>query len=68
MHGNFAISRNDLYHDTAKPLTQTELDFAEYGPLYAARKKVYPQTVSRTCGRTCSTRSSVCSKVTVASA
>src|SRR5215472_18662830 len=27
-----------------KPVTQEEMDFDDYGPLYAARKKVYPQS------------------------
>jgi len=31
-----------------KPVTQEEMDFDDYGPLYAARKKVYPQSVSGT--------------------
>jgi cytochrome c oxidase accessory protein FixG len=31
-----------------KPITQQELDYDDYGPLYAARKKVYPQSVSGT--------------------
>ena len=31
-----------------KPLTPQELQYDNYGPLYAARKKVYPQSVSGT--------------------
>jgi cytochrome c oxidase accessory protein FixG len=31
-----------------KSLTQAELEYDDYGPLYAARKKVYPQSVSGT--------------------
>jgi cytochrome c oxidase accessory protein FixG len=31
-----------------KPITQEEMDYDDYGPLYAARKKVYPQSVSGT--------------------
>jgi len=29
-----------------KPLAPIAVDFDDYGPLYAARKKVYPQSVS----------------------
>src|ERR1700756_1215429 len=31
-----------------KPITQTELEYDDFGPLYAARKKIYPQSVSGT--------------------
>jgi cytochrome c oxidase accessory protein FixG len=30
----------------SKSLTQAELEYDDYGPLYAARKKIYPQSVS----------------------
>jgi len=30
------------------PVLPTEVDFEDFGPLYAARKKVYPQSVSGT--------------------
>src|SRR5579859_4679672 len=29
-----------------KPITPQEMSYDNYGPLYAARKKVYPQSVS----------------------
>ncbi len=32
----------------SKPITPQELAYDDYGPLYAARKKVYPQSVSGT--------------------
>ena len=35
-----------------KPLAPIAVDFEDYGPLYAARKKVYPQSVSGTFRRT----------------
>src|ERR1700758_4519449 len=31
-----------------KPITRKELEYDNYGPLYAARKKVYPQRISGT--------------------
>ena len=31
-----------------KPVATIDLDYDDYGPLYMARKKVYPQSVSGT--------------------